>query len=69
MSVREVGEAGRYKSYYEIDIEDVQFYDLHLNTARWSQRGVFELVRAAIEQYDPQADEGAFETGPVEIDQ
>jgi cytidylate kinase len=69
MAVREVGEAGRYESYYEIDVEDREFYDLHLNTARWSQTGVFEIVRAAIEEYDLQSDEGAFETAPVEIDQ
>ena len=68
-TVREVGEAGRYESYYEIDVEDREFYDLHLNTARWSQTGVFEIVRAAIEEYDLQSDEGAFETAPVEIDQ
>lgn len=69
MGVREVGEAGRYESYYEIDIDNLSFYDLHLNTARWSQDGVFELVRTAIEQYDPESDEGAFDTGEVGIDQ
>ncbi|MDS0221673.1 AAA family ATPase [Haloarcula sp. S1AR25-5A] len=69
MGVREVGEAGRYQSYYEIDVGDLEFYDLHLNTARWSQRGVFELVRTAIEEYDPGVDEGAFETEALEIDQ
>lgn len=69
MGVREVAEAGRYQSYYEIDIEDLSFYDLHLNTARWGQTGVFELVRAAVEQYDPVADEGAFKTDLIDIEQ
>jgi cytidylate kinase len=69
MGVREVGEAGRYESYYEIDSESVDFYDLHLNTARWSKRSVFEIVRAAIDEYDPEHDEGAFETAPVNIDE
>jgi len=69
MGVREVGEAGRYKSYYEIDIDDIEFYDLHLNTARWDQTGVFEIVRAAIDQYDSETDEGAFQTGEVDIEQ
>ena len=69
MGVREVGEAGRYQSYYEIDVGNLAFYDLHLNTARWSQTGVFELVRTAIEQYDAAADEGTFETDSIEIDQ
>lgn len=68
MGVREVGEAGRYESYYEIDVDDLELYDVHLNTARWGQRGVFELVRTAIEQYDPDLDEGAFGTGPVDVD-
>ncbi|WP_348533577.1 (d)CMP kinase [Haloarcula laminariae] len=68
MGVREVGEAGRYESYYEIDVDDLELYDLHLNTARWSQGGVFELVRTAIEEYDPEADEGAFGTTPVDIE-
>jgi hypothetical protein len=30
---------------------------------------VFELVRTAIEQYDPGVDEGAFETDLLEIEQ
>lgn len=68
MGVREVGEAGRYESYYEIDVENLELYDLHLNTARWSQTGVFELVRAAIEQYDPESDEGAFGTTPIDVE-
>jgi cytidylate kinase len=69
MAVREVGEAGRYESYYDIDSEAVDFYDLHLNTARWSKRGVFEVVRAAIDEYDPEHDEGAFETAPIKIEE
>ncbi|OAQ52427.1 cytidylate kinase [Natrinema mahii] len=66
MRVREVSEAGRYESYYEIDIDDREFYDLHINTARWSKRAVFTLVRAAIEEYDPEIDEGAFRTPPMD---
>ncbi|WP_265111500.1 (d)CMP kinase [Halosolutus halophilus] len=66
MRVREVSEAGRYQSYYDIDVTDREFYDLHLNTARWSKAGVFTLVRAAIEEYDPEVDEGAFTTPAVD---
>ncbi|ELZ07741.1 AAA family ATPase [Natrinema thermotolerans] len=65
MRVREVSEAGRYESYYEIDIDDREFYDLHINTARWSKRAVFTIVRSAIEEYDPEIDEGAFRTPPM----
>ncbi|WP_121744632.1 (d)CMP kinase [Natronorubrum halophilum] len=66
MRVREVSEAGRYQSYYDIDIDDREFYDLHINTARWSKQAVFELVRTALEEYDPEIDEGAFETPSVD---
>jgi len=69
MRVREVSEAGRYQAYYEIDVEDRKFYDLHVNTARWTKQGVFDVVRAAIETYDAEADEGAFPTVPVDVDQ
>ena len=67
MRVREVSEAGRYQSYYDIDIDDREFYDLHINTARWSKASVFELVRTAIEEYDPEIDEGAFETPEMDV--
>jgi len=67
MQVREVSEAQRYDSYYDIDIEDRGFYDIHLNTGRWSKEAVFEIVRTAIEQYDPKDDEGAFGTPEVSI--
>lgn len=62
MRVREVSEAGRYESYYEIDIDEREFYDLQLNTARWGKEGVFQIVRAGLEEYDPDADTGAFST-------
>ncbi len=67
MRVREVSEAGRYQSYYDIALDDREFYDLQINTARWSKEGVFQLVLAAIESYDRKADEGPFETPPVDI--
>lgn len=67
MRVREVSEAGRYQSYYEIDIDDREFYDLQINTARWGKEGVFQLVRTAIEAYDPEIDEGAFPTPEVQL--
>ncbi|QRV15094.1 AAA family ATPase [Haloterrigena salifodinae] len=62
MRVREVSEAGRYQSYYDINIDDREFYDLNINTARWGKEAVFNLVRTALEEYDPNVDEGAFST-------
>ncbi|WP_049928347.1 (d)CMP kinase [Halopiger goleimassiliensis] len=67
MRVREVSEAGRYQSYYEIDIDDREFYDLHVNTARWGKDGVFQLVRVALAEYDPEVDEGAFPTPSIDV--
>jgi cytidylate kinase len=65
MLVREVSEAGRYESYYDIDVSDTSFYDLSINTARWTPSVTVELVLAAIEGYTPEFDEGAFESEQI----
>jgi len=62
LRVREVSEWGRYEDYYGIDIHDTSFYDLTLNTARWSPESVVSIVLEAVEGYDPAVDEGAFDT-------
>ncbi|MBB6644994.1 (d)CMP kinase [Halobellus ruber] len=67
MRVREVSEAGRYRSYYGIDINDRSFYDLAINTARWSPGATLEMILTAIEEYDPDVDEGAFPTEDVDL--
>jgi len=67
LRVREVSEAGRYKSYYGIDVEDQSFYDLSINTGRWDADTVLEMVLTAIEGYDPDTDEGAFTTRDVTL--
>jgi cytidylate kinase len=67
LRVREVSEAGRYESYYGIDVEDQSFYDLSINTARWDAETVLEMVLTAIEGYDPESDEGAFTTRDVTL--
>ena len=67
MRVREVSEAGRYRSYYGIDIDDRSFYDLSINTARWSPEATLEMIRSAVEEYDPEIDEGAFPTEDVDL--
>jgi cytidylate kinase len=67
MLVREVIEADRYESYYDIDITDRSIYDLSINTARWSPEGTLDLVLAAIREYDPEVDEGAFPTPDLDI--
>lgn len=60
---RAASEAQRYREYYDIDIHDRSIYDLVVNTARWGEDVVPELVVSAAESYDPAADEGKF---PVE---
>jgi cytidylate kinase len=67
MLVREVSEAGRYESYYGIDITDQSFYDLSINTARWDADTVTEILLAAIRKYGPERDEGAFQTKDVDV--
>jgi len=67
MRVREVSEAGRYRSYYGIDINDRSFYDLSINTARWSPEATLEVILSAVAEYDPELDEGAFPTNDIDL--
>ncbi|WP_418280952.1 (d)CMP kinase [Halorubrum sp. DTA98] len=67
MQVREVIEAKRYESYYGIDLDDRSIYDLAINTARWDAGATLDLALTAIESYDVESDEGAFETPEFEI--
>ncbi|SFG44742.1 cytidylate kinase [Halopelagius inordinatus] len=67
MRVREVSEAGRYESYYGIDVTDQSFYDICLNTARWSPEALLDVALTAIAEYDPEADEGAYRTEDVDL--
>jgi cytidylate kinase len=60
---RNDSEARRYREYYDIDIEELDIYDLALNTARLSPEAVLDVVLSFVEAYDPDADEGKI---PVE---
>ena len=60
---RAESEARRYRSYYDIDIDDLSIYDLVLNTARWGPDAAATVVRTAVEAYTDAGDEGAM---PVE---
>ena len=55
---RAESEALRYEEYYGIDIDDRSIYDLVVNTARWGPDGVLDLTKQAVEEYEPDADEG-----------
>ncbi|MEF8914164.1 (d)CMP kinase [Natronomonas sp.] len=51
-------EARRYLEYYDIDIDDLGIYDLALNTARLSPKGVLDVLLTTLEAYEGEADEG-----------
>jgi cytidylate kinase len=55
---RAESEALRYEEYYGIDIDDRSIYDLSVNTARWNEAGVLDLIVTAVDAYDPAGDEG-----------
>jgi cytidylate kinase len=50
---RETCEAGRYQSYYSIDINDLSIYHLVLNSEHWNVEGLGAIVDAAIAQLNP----------------
>ena len=62
---REASEVQRYEEYYGIDIRDLTIYDLSVNTARWEPDAVLDMIVTAVEEYDPDGDEGKT---PVTID-
>lgn len=60
---REQSEAKRYQELYDVDIEDLGIYDIAINTARWGEMVVPDLLAEAVERYDEAEDEGKY---PVE---
>ena len=50
---RERCEAGRYKSYYSIEIDDLSIYQLILNSEHWTVEGLGAIVDTAIAQMKP----------------
>ncbi|WP_411964135.1 (d)CMP kinase [Haloferax sp. YSMS24] len=65
---REASEAKRYKEYYNIDFSDLSIYDISLNTARWGESEVTEIITSAVEAYDPDDDEGKYPIEGVRYD-
>jgi cytidylate kinase len=66
MRVREVQEVGRFERAYGVDVTDTSFYDLSINTARWSRESVVGIIMQAVEEYSYEHDEGAF-TNELEL--
>ena len=47
-TAREKSEKDRYKSYYDIDIDDLSIYDLVINSEKWDKKELAEVVDFAI---------------------
>lgn len=56
---REDSEKRRYRQYYGIDFSDQSIYDLAVNTGRWSEAAVIDVVSTGLSAYGPANDEGA----------
>ncbi len=61
-------EAQRYDEYYGIDITDLTIYDLSINTARWNPDDVLDMLTTAVENYEPDSDEGKYPITGVSYD-
>ncbi|MEF8800175.1 MAG: AAA family ATPase [Halolamina sp.] len=65
---REQSEAKRYQELYDIDIADLGIYDVTINTARWGEMAVPDLLANAVERYDETVDEGKYPVEGVRYD-
>ncbi|WP_406658103.1 AAA family ATPase [Methanolobus sp. ZRKC2] len=45
---REASEAIRYSSIYDIDIRDLSIYDLVIDSEKWDQYGIADIISCAI---------------------
>lgn len=61
-------ESLRYEEYYGIDIDELNIYDLALNTARLTPEGVLEVILTTVEAYEPAGDEGKYPVEGVDYD-
>jgi cytidylate kinase len=48
---REASEAIRYKSIYDINIDDLSVYDLVIDSQKWNQFQITNIVSIAIDNY------------------
>ncbi len=46
---RENSEALRYKNYYKIDISDLSIYDIIIDSEKWNQYQILDILRVAID--------------------
>ena len=46
---REKSEALRYMNYYKIDIGDLSIYDIVIDSEKWNQYQILDILRVAID--------------------
>ncbi|WP_406670274.1 AAA family ATPase [Methanolobus sp. ZRKC4] len=46
---REASESVRYKTIYDIDIRDLSIYDLVIDSEKWDQYGIADIISCAID--------------------
>ena len=46
---REKSEALRYMNYYNIDISDLSIYDIVIDSEKWNQYQILDILRVAID--------------------
>lgn len=47
---RERSEKLRYRKYYGIDVDDLSFYDLVIDSSKWSSEGIVNLIILAMKE-------------------
>lgn len=50
MKYREHSENRRYEKYYGITLDDLSIYDLVINSSRWSEKYIVEMIKVAVER-------------------
>jgi len=49
--IREESQRRRFREFYGIDVEDIRFFDLVINTAKWDADGVIHFCIEAVKAY------------------
>jgi len=48
MKDRERSEHKRYREYYGINLDDLSIYDLLIDSSRWSEKDIVEMIKVAV---------------------
>jgi cytidylate kinase len=50
MNNRERSENNRYEQYYGVNLNELSIYDLVIDSSRWSERDIVEMIKVAKER-------------------